>query len=100
MKNAHLRRCPCPSSTTYPSGAPFSSGGRAPCIWTFLISPGNQVVFAAFGGGLTWASAVYRWGSRVEPLGESDAELPPTDLTTMELLQPNFDFFGLPEKLM
>jgi len=63
------------------------------------IRAGANIVFAAFGGGLTWGSAVYRWGSRVEPLGESDVELPPTDLTTMDLLQPNFDFFGLPEKL-
>lgn len=63
------------------------------------IEPGDIVVFAAFGGGLTWGSAVYRWGSRTEPLGESDAELPPTDRDTMDLLQSNFDFFGLPEKL-
>ena len=63
------------------------------------VTPGSTVVFAAFGGGLTWGSAVYRWGSRVEPLGESDAALPPTELTTMDLLQPNFDFFGLPEKM-
>lgn len=63
------------------------------------ISPGDIVVFAAFGGGLTWGSAVYRWGSRTEPIGTSDAELPHTDRDTMDLLQPNFDFFGLPEKL-
>ena len=63
------------------------------------INPGSTLLFAAFGGGLTWGSAVFRWGSRVEPLGESDAQLPPTDLTTLDLLQPNFDFFGLPERL-
>lgn len=63
------------------------------------ISSGDIVVFAAFGGGLTWGSAVYRWGSRTDPLGESDAALPPPDRDTMELLRPNFDFFGLPEKL-
>ena len=63
------------------------------------ISPGDIVVFTAFGGGLTWGSVVYRWGARVEPLGESDAQLPPADRTTMELLQSNFDFFGLPERL-
>ncbi len=63
------------------------------------IQPGDNVVFTAFGGGLTWGSAVHRWGPRVEPLDESDVDLPPTDRTTMELLQPNFDFFGLPEKL-
>jgi 3-oxoacyl-[acyl-carrier-protein] synthase-3 len=63
------------------------------------ISPGDIILFTAFGGGLTWASLVYKWGSRVAPLGESDAELPPPDRDTLELLQPNFDFFGLPEKM-
>lgn len=62
--------------------------------------PANgTLVFAAFGGGLTWGSAVFRWGDRIEPIAESDADLPPTELTTMDLLQPNFDFFGLPEKM-
>lgn len=61
------------------------------------VEPGATLVFAAFGGGLTWGSAVYKWGSRIHPLGASDAELPPTDLTTMDLLRPNFEFFGLPE---
>ncbi len=63
------------------------------------ISPGDIILFTAFGGGLTWASLVYKWGSRVTPLGVSDAELPPPDRDTLELLQPNFDFFGLPEKM-
>lgn len=62
------------------------------------IKPGDVVAFTAFGGGLTWGSAIYRWGERVEPVGESDAQLPHTDLTTMDLLQANFDFYGLPEK--
>lgn len=63
------------------------------------IEPGSIVAFTAFGGGLSWGSAVVRWGDRVEPIGESDAELPPADRDTMELLQPNFDFFGTPEKM-
>ncbi|MDH3189994.1 MAG: ketoacyl-ACP synthase III [Acidimicrobiia bacterium] len=63
------------------------------------IEPGSVIAFTAFGGGLTWGSAIYRWGSRVEPLGESDAELPPVDRDTMEILQHNFDFFGVPERL-
>jgi len=63
------------------------------------VNPGDNIVFTAFGGGLSWGSAVYRWGERVEPLGETDVELPPPDRTAMELLQANFDFFGLPEKL-
>jgi 3-oxoacyl-[acyl-carrier-protein] synthase III len=63
------------------------------------IGPGDIVVFTAFGGGLTWASAVVRWGDRVTPVAVSEVELPPPDRDTMELLQPNFDFFGLPEKM-
>jgi 3-oxoacyl-[acyl-carrier-protein] synthase-3 len=62
------------------------------------INPGDTILFTAFGGGLTWGSAVMKWGSRVEPLAVSEAKLPPPDRTTLELLQPNFDFFGLPEK--
>lgn len=63
------------------------------------IHPGAVVAFTAFGGGLSWGSAAYRWGDRVEAIGESDVELPPPDRNTMELLQPNFDFFGVPERL-
>lgn len=63
------------------------------------INPGDNVLFAAFGGGLSWGSAIVRWGDRIDPLRESDAALPEPDRDTMELLQPNFDFFGLPEKL-
>jgi 3-oxoacyl-[acyl-carrier-protein] synthase-3 len=63
------------------------------------VQAGSNLLFAAFGGGLSWGSAVYKWGERTEPLGESDVSLPEPDRTTMELLQANFDFFGLPEKL-
>jgi 3-oxoacyl-[acyl-carrier-protein] synthase-3 len=62
------------------------------------MTPGANVVFAAFGGGLSWGAAAVRWGDRVEPVAESDAELPPTDASVMELLQPSFDFFG-PDEL-
>lgn len=58
------------------------------------IEPGSTLVFAAFGGGFTWAAATYRWGSRVEPLGISDAELPPNDETALELLAGNIAAHG------
>ena len=58
------------------------------------IAPGDLVVLTAFGGGVTWASAVYRWGERVTPIGSSDAALPPTDATVFELLAPNREFFA------
>ena len=58
------------------------------------IRPGSTIVFAAFGGGFTWAAAVYRWGRRTTPLGTSDAELPPSDATALELLRPNIELHG------
>ncbi len=58
------------------------------------IQPGGRLVFTAFGGGLTWAAAAFRWGDRVEALGSSDAELPPTSSSAVELLQPNIEFHG------
>lgn len=62
------------------------------------IKPGDNIVLAAFGAGLSWGAAVLRWGDRVEPVAKSDAILPPTALTTMELLEPNLEFFGRPPK--
>jgi 3-oxoacyl-[acyl-carrier-protein] synthase-3 len=50
------------------------------------ISEGDNVVFVAFGGGLTWAAATVRWGARTTPIATSDAALPPTDKTAVELL--------------
>jgi 3-oxoacyl-[acyl-carrier-protein] synthase-3 len=61
---------------------------------TGRVAPGAKIVFAAFGAGLSWAAAAYEFGSRIEPLGESDAALPPTDAGVMELLQENFNYFG------
>lgn len=58
------------------------------------VEPGANIVFSAFGGGLTWAAAAVRWGDRVTPIGTSDAELAPTDATLAELLAPQIDFFG------
>jgi len=58
------------------------------------ITPGSNIVFTAFGGGFTWAAAMYRWGSRVTPLGTSDAELPPSTATALELLAPNIALHG------
>ncbi|MEX0698742.1 MAG: beta-ketoacyl-ACP synthase III [Acidimicrobiia bacterium] len=58
------------------------------------VQPGDDIVFAAFGAGLSWGAAVLRWGERVEPIATSDAVLPFPERTTMEMLQPNIDFFG------
>ena len=58
------------------------------------VAPGANIVFAAFGAGLTWAAAVVRWGARVEALGSSEAQLPPVDKTAVELLESNVAFYG------
>lgn len=58
------------------------------------IQGGSNLVFAAFGGGFTWAAGVYRWGARTTPRGTSDAELPPSTATALELLQPNVAVHG------
>jgi 3-oxoacyl-[acyl-carrier-protein] synthase-3 len=50
------------------------------------IKPGDRILLAAFGAGLTRAAGLLRWGNRTTPLGQSDAELPPCDLTALEIL--------------
>ncbi len=50
------------------------------------IGPGAILVFVAFGGGLTWGGTALRWGERTTPLATSDAALPPTDKSGLELL--------------
>ena len=58
------------------------------------IRPGDVVVMTAFGGGVTWATAVFRWGDRVDALDTSTAALPRTDATVFDLLAPNREFFA------
>ena len=50
------------------------------------IGEGDNIVFVAFGGGLTWAAATVRWGPRTTPIATSEAALAPTDKTAVELL--------------
>ena len=50
------------------------------------IKPGDSIMMAAFGAGLTRGAGLLRWGQRVTPLGESDAELPPCDQSGLEIL--------------
>lgn len=58
------------------------------------VSPGATLLFTAFGGGFTWAAAVYRWGSRVAPIAVSDATLPASSASALELLAPNIAVHG------
>lgn len=58
------------------------------------VPPRANLVFAAFGGGLTWGAAAVRFGERVTPLARSEAAIPPTGQTVWDLLEPNFAYFG------
>jgi 3-oxoacyl-[acyl-carrier-protein] synthase-3 len=51
------------------------------------IGPGSIILVPAFGAGLTWCAHIIRWGDRVDPLGETDVELPPCDKTGLEMVQ-------------
>ncbi len=59
------------------------------------VQAGNHIVFAAFGGGLTWSAAVVKWGPRTEPVRESDVTLPAYAGTAVDLIQPNIEAYGL-----
>ena len=50
------------------------------------IKPGAKVVLVAFGAGLTWGAAAIQWGDRVEPKALSDAALPPSDRTGLQIM--------------
>ena len=53
------------------------------------INPGDYILTASFGAGLTWGAGLIRWGDRVTPLKQSDAELPPCGKTALEILAPH-----------
>jgi len=55
------------------------------------IKPGDNVLMASFGAGLTWGAGLVRWGERVTPLGTSAAELPPCEQTALEILAPQIE---------
>lgn len=55
------------------------------------IKPGMTILTAAFGAGLTCGAGLIRWGDRVTPVHESDAELPPCNQTALEIIQPAID---------
>ncbi|EGA70723.1 3-oxoacyl-(acyl carrier protein) synthase III [Vibrio sinaloensis DSM 21326] len=57
-----------------------------------VVKPGDNLLLAAFGAGLTWGAGHIKWGERVTPLGESDAALPDCDQSALELLEEAIEF--------
>ncbi len=58
------------------------------------IEPGDIILSASFGAGLTWGAGLIRWGERVAPLRQSDADLPPCDQTALEILAPQIERYN------
>ena len=56
------------------------------------VKPGDNVMTAAFGAGLTWGAGYIKWGQRVTPINTSDACLPPCDKTGKELHAEAIDY--------
>ena len=50
------------------------------------VEPGANLILVGFGAGLTWGAAGIVWGERVEPITTSDAALPPTDKTGLQII--------------
>jgi 3-oxoacyl-[acyl-carrier-protein] synthase-3 len=50
------------------------------------VAPNSLVLMPAFGGGLTLSAHLIRWGDRLTPLSASDADLPPTSKTALEIV--------------
>lgn len=51
------------------------------------ISPGAMLLLPAFGAGLSWCAHLVRWGTRVGPIGLSDARLPPCEGSALEMVR-------------
>lgn len=50
------------------------------------VKPGSLLLMPGFGAGLTYGAMLLRWGQRVTPLFESDAELAECNATGLELV--------------
>ena len=50
------------------------------------LKPGAYLLMPAFGAGLTWSAHLVKWGDMIKPLGDTDIDLPPCELTGLELI--------------
>jgi len=69
-----------------------TSAGSIPIALTEAIEegkvkPNSKILFLAFGGGLTGAAAIIDWGSKVTSIKTSDATLPESNKTALELIK-------------
>jgi 3-oxoacyl-[acyl-carrier-protein] synthase III len=50
------------------------------------VKPHGLILMPAFGGGLTLCAHLVRWGDRVQPLGSTNTDLPPSSRSAMEIV--------------
>jgi len=51
------------------------------------VRPGSHLLLPAFGAGLTWCAHLVRWGERVTPLATTEVDLPPCDMTALDIVK-------------
>jgi 3-oxoacyl-[acyl-carrier-protein] synthase III len=80
-----------------------TSAGTIPVALTEAIEEGrvkagDYVLTASFGAGLTWGAGLIKWGDRVTPLSETDADLPPCEQTALEIIEAQIKRYADREK--
>lgn len=53
-----------------------------------IIKPGDTIVSAVFGGGLTCGAGIIKWGKRVTPIRANNETLPDTGESGLDLIMP------------
>lgn len=53
-----------------------------------VIKPGDKIISAVFGGGLTCGAGLIQWGDRVTPKQNNQLELPPSELSALDMIVP------------
>jgi 3-oxoacyl-[acyl-carrier-protein] synthase-3 len=51
------------------------------------ITPHCRLLIPAFGGGMTWSAHIIKWGERTAPIGGTEMELSPSNVTALELVR-------------
>ncbi|RTE86006.1 MULTISPECIES: ketoacyl-ACP synthase III [Gammaproteobacteria] len=58
---------------------------------TGMVKPGDTIVSAVFGGGLTCGAGMIKWGERVTPLRDNQLSLENNGQTALDLIVPLFE---------
>jgi len=53
-----------------------------------IVKPGDTIVSAVFGGGLTCGAGIIKWGQRVTPIRDNNETLPSNGKSALELILP------------